>query len=433
MPVELGSFDVIIGMDWLAKYHAVIVYDEKIVHIPYGDEVLIIRGNDCDNGSKSKLSIISCTKNQKYIQKGCQVYLVQVTSKKTEDKSKEKRLEDMLIIQEFPEVFPEDLLGLPPARQVEFQIDLVPSIAPVARAPYRLAPAKIQELSTQLPELSNKGFIRPTSSPWGSLVQFIGHVIDSEGIHVDPTKIESVKDWASPKTPTEIQSENFVVYCDASHKELGVVLMQKEKFLAYASRQLKYVVFTDHKSLQHILDQKELNMRQRWWLELLSDYDYEIRYHPGKANILSAQSEAIKEENFITEYLHGMINKLEPRADGMLCFNNLDSVFYKCLTCAKVKAKYRKPSGLLVQPEILQWKWENIIIDFVTKLPKTATRQDTIWVITDRLTKSAHFLPMREDDPLEKLTRQYLKDVVSRHGVLVSIISDRDGRFASHF
>ncbi|GKE70985.1 putative reverse transcriptase domain-containing protein [Tanacetum coccineum] len=105
----------------------------------------------------------------------------------------------------------------------------------------------------------------------------------------------------------------------------------------------------------------------------------------------------------------------------------------KCLTCAKVKVKYHNPSSLLVQPEIPQWKWENITMDFVTKLPKTATGQDTIWVIVDRLTKSAHFLPIREDDTLEKLKRQYLKEVVSTHGVPVSIISDRDGRFTSHF
>ncbi|GKB24437.1 putative reverse transcriptase domain-containing protein [Tanacetum coccineum] len=108
MPVELGSFDVIIGMDWLEKYHTVIVCDEKIVFIPYGDEVLIIRGD------------VSCTKTQKYIQKGCKVYLVQVTSKKAEDKSEEKRLKDVPIVQEFLEVFPKDLPGLPAARQVEF-------------------------------------------------------------------------------------------------------------------------------------------------------------------------------------------------------------------------------------------------------------------------------------------------------------------------
>ncbi|GJT89229.1 putative reverse transcriptase domain-containing protein [Tanacetum coccineum] len=258
-------------------------------------------------------------------------------------------------------------------------------------------------------------------------------------------------------------SENFVVYCDASHKRLGAVLMQRKKVIAYASRQLKVheknytthdlepgaivfalkmwrhnlystkcVVFTDHKSLQHILDQKELNMRQRRWLELLSDYEW---LNLPK-QILSAQSEATKEENFINEDLHDMINKLEPRADGPLylnnqswisCFEELralimheshkskysihpgsDKIYQdlkmlywwpnmkaniatyvsKCLTCAKVKIEYQKPSFVGSQkgevkvggsPEIPQWKWENITMDFVTKLPKTAVDQDTIW------------------------------------------------------
>ncbi|GKA71789.1 putative reverse transcriptase domain-containing protein [Tanacetum coccineum] len=279
-------------------------------------------------------------------------------------------------------------------------------------------------------------------------------------------------------------SENFMVHeknYTTHDLELGAVVFALKMWRHYLYS-TKCMVFTDHKSLQHILDQKELNMRQRRWLELLSDYDCEIRYHPGKANvILSAQSEARKEENFINEDLHGMINKLEPRADGTLCLNNrswipcfgelralimheshkskysihpgsdkmyqdlrrlywwpnmkaeIATYVSKCLTCAKVKIEYQKPSGLLVQPEIPQWKWENITMDFVTKLPKTAAGQDTIWVIVDRLTKSAHFLPMREDDTLEKLTRQYLKEVVSKHGVPVSIISDRDGKFTSHF
>ncbi|GKF60296.1 hypothetical protein Tco_0177082 [Tanacetum coccineum] len=116
------------------------------------------------------MNIISCTKTQKYIEKGCQVYLAQVTSKKDEDKSEEKRLEDVPIVRNFLEVFLEELLGLPPTRQVEFQIDLVPGAAPEARAPYRLAPSKMQELSAQLHELSDKGFIRPSSSPWGAPV-----------------------------------------------------------------------------------------------------------------------------------------------------------------------------------------------------------------------------------------------------------------------
>ncbi|GJT10488.1 putative reverse transcriptase domain-containing protein [Tanacetum coccineum] len=448
MPVELGSFDVIIGMDWLRRYHAVIVCDEKLVQIPYGNETLTFCGNESSNGRESRLTVISCSKAQEYMAKGCQVFLAQISAKKEEDKSERKQIEDVPIVRDFPEVFPEDLPGLPPARPVEFQIDLVPGAAPVARAPYRLAPSEMKELSEQLQELSDKGFIRPSSSPWGApvlfvkkkdgsfrmcidyrelnkltvknryplpriddlfdqlqgssiyskidlrsgyhqlrvrdqdipktafrtryghyefqvmpfgltnapavfmdlmnrvckpyldkfvivfiddiliyskdereheehlkailellkeeklyakfskcefwipKVQFLGHVIDSRGIHVDPAKIESIKDWASPKTPTEIRqflglagyyrrfiegfskiaksmtkltqkgikfdwgekeedafqlikqklcsapilalpegSEDFVVYCDASHKGLGAVLMQREKVM----------------------------------------------------------------------------------------------------------------------------------------------------------------------------------------------------------
>ncbi|GKD20557.1 putative reverse transcriptase domain-containing protein [Tanacetum coccineum] len=297
---------------------------------------------------------------------------------------------------------------------------------------------------------------------WLSKVQFLGHMIDSEGIHVDPAKIESIKDWASPKTPTKIRqflekakaafqllkqklcsapilalpegSENFVIYCDASHKGLGAVLMQKEKVISYTYRQLKVHEknYTTH-DLELGAVVFALKMWRHYLYELLSDYDCEIRYHPGKANvvadalsqkeiskplqvqalvitiglnlpkqILSAQSKAKKEENFINEDLHGMINKLEPHADGTLCLNNRNKMYQdlkklywwpnikseivtyvsKCLTCAKVKIEYQKPS---------------------------------------------------EDDTLEKLTRQYLKEVVSKHGVLVLIISDRDWKFTSRF
>ncbi|GJS76716.1 putative reverse transcriptase domain-containing protein [Tanacetum coccineum] len=161
MPVELGSFDAIIGMDWLAKYQAVIVCAEKIVRIPWRNKTLIIHGDGSTQGNVTRLNIISCTKTQKYMEKGFPIFLAHVTAKEVEDKSEKKRLEDVPIVQDFPEVFPEDLPGLPPTRQVEFQIDLVPGAAPVARAPYRLAPSEMKELSEQLKELSDKGFIRP--------------------------------------------------------------------------------------------------------------------------------------------------------------------------------------------------------------------------------------------------------------------------------
>ncbi|GJS55221.1 putative reverse transcriptase domain-containing protein [Tanacetum coccineum] len=173
MPVELGSFDVIIGMDWLRKYHAVIVCDEKLVQVPYGNETLTFCGNESSNGRESRLTVISCSKAQEYMAKGCQVFLAQISAKKEEDKSERKQIGDVPIVRDFPEVFPEDLPGLPPTRPVEFQIDLVPGAAPVARAPYRLAPSEMKELSEQLQELSDKGFIRPSSSPWGAPVLFV--------------------------------------------------------------------------------------------------------------------------------------------------------------------------------------------------------------------------------------------------------------------
>nr|GEW25751.1 reverse transcriptase domain-containing protein [Tanacetum cinerariifolium] len=167
------SFDVIIGMDRLTKYHGVIICDEKIVRVPFRREMLIFQGNGDNQREESRLNIISCTKAQEYLSKGYDVFLAHVTTKESKDKSKGKRLEDVSIVREFPEVFPEDLSGISPARQVEFQIDLVPGAALVARAPYRLAPSEMKELAEQLQELSDKGFIRPNSSPWGAPVLFV--------------------------------------------------------------------------------------------------------------------------------------------------------------------------------------------------------------------------------------------------------------------
>nr|GFA69475.1 putative reverse transcriptase domain-containing protein [Tanacetum cinerariifolium] len=173
MPVELVSFDAIIGMDWLAKYQAIITCAEKIVRIPWGNETLVIHDDGSNQGNATRLNIISCTKTKKYTMKGFPIFLAHVTAKEVEDKSEKKRLEDVPIVQNFSEVFPEDLSGLPPTQPVEFQIDLVPGATPVAQAPYRLTPSEMKELAEQLKELSNKGFIRPSSSPWGAPVLFV--------------------------------------------------------------------------------------------------------------------------------------------------------------------------------------------------------------------------------------------------------------------
>ncbi|GJQ94830.1 putative reverse transcriptase domain-containing protein [Tanacetum coccineum] len=425
MPIELGSFDVIIGMDWLAKYHAVIVSDDKLVRIPYRNETLIVCGDGSNRGNETRLNIILCTKTQKYMLKGCHVFLAHVTTKETEDKSEEKQLEDVPIVQDFPKVFPKDLSGLPFLKNKQEHEEHLKLI---------LELLKKEELYAKFSKCEF----------WIPKVQFLGHVIDSlagyyrrfiEGflkIAKSMTKLtqKGVKfDWGS---------KDFVVYYDASHKGLGAVLMQREKVIAYASRQLK---IHEKNYTTHDLELgavKESNMRQRRWLELLSDYDCEIRYHPGKANVVAdtlSRKERIKplRVRALVMTIGGMIRKdipkekLEPYADGTLflndrswlpCYGDFRTVIMdeshksKYSThpgSDKMSAEHQRPSGLLVQPEIPQWKWDNIIMDFVMILPKSSQGFDTIWVIIDRLTKSVIFLPMRETDPIEKLARMYLK------------------------
>nr|GEX17910.1 hypothetical protein [Tanacetum cinerariifolium] len=324
MPVELASFDVIIGMDWLRRCHAVIVCDQKLVRIPYGNENLTFHANESSTERESQLTVISCLKAQEYMAKGCQIFLAHISAKKEEDKTEGKQIEDVPVVRDYPEVFPKDLSGLPPARPVEFQIDLIPGAAPVARVPYRLASSEMKELSEQLQELSKKGFIRP-----------------------NPAKIESIKDWASPKTPTEIRqflglagyyrrfiegfskiaksmtklthkgikfdlgekeenafqlikqklysvpilalpkgSEDFVVYCDASHKGLGAVLMQREMVIAYASRQLKELVtllrrlkIRDHARVSQVERIQAAQDQQKSYADLKrKPMEFEFRY-----------------------------------------------------------------------------------------------------------------------------------------------------------
>nr|GEZ43551.1 putative reverse transcriptase domain-containing protein [Tanacetum cinerariifolium] len=681
-PLDMCEFDLILGMDWLTEHHATI--DCHSYRVIFSD---IHAPEYTYHGSRpgKPMQIISALQARTLLYHGCEGFLATIHDMTSEIPT----IHDQPIVSEFPDVFPDELPGIPPVREVEFNIELIPGAEPISKAPYRMAPVELKELKDQLQELLERGFIRPSVSPWGapvlfvkkkdgsmrlcidyrelnkitirnryplpriddlfdqlqgamhfskidlrsgyhqlrvkeqdisktafmdlmnrifheyldkfvivfiddilvfskskeehedhlrtvlqtlrqeklyakfskcefwlSSVAFLGHIVSAEGITMDPAKVEAITKWPRPTSVTEVRSflglagyyrrfvegfsrlalpmtklmrkgEKFVwneerkksfeelkqrlvsapvltlpsgsggfqIYSDASKKGLGCVLMQHGKVIAYASRQLKpyevnypthdlelaavvfalkiwrhYLygescdVFTDHKSLKYIFTQRDLNMRQRRWLELLKDYDTNIQYHPGKANVvadaLSRKSGMVAvflvewhEErcshvciqvfDLIWTIVENLDKQVEFRIDddnvlwqdtrlvvpndaslreallteahsslfsvhlgSTKMYHDLKQYFWwsgmkrdvatfvaRCLICQQVKIEHQRASGLLQQLDIPVWKWDEISMDFVTGLPQTQRRHDAIWVVVDRLTKSAHFLP----------------------------------------
>ncbi|KAI3740651.1 hypothetical protein L2E82_31121 [Cichorium intybus] len=728
LPIGVKTFDVVIGMDWLGANDAKIACGKKIVSvkIPDGSKVYVY-------GEKPKRmsSLISAAKVRRCLVKGCSSFLAYVI---VEDKAK-KTVNDIDVVREYPEVFPDDLPGLPPERQVEFRIDLVPGASPIARAPYRLAPTEMRELMSQLQELLDKGFIRPSSSPWGAPVlfvkkkdgsmrmcidyrelnkitiknryplpriddlfdqlqgadyfskinlrsgyhqvrvrnediektafrtryghykflvmpfgltnapeifmdlmnrvckpfldkfvivfiddiliysknaeehkshlrtvlevlkkeklyakfskcefwlrevQFLGHVVSIQSIKVDPTKVEAVMKWETPKTPTEVRSflglagyyrrfiqdfsriavpltkltrkgvkfewgaeqekafetlkeklcdapvltlsegtEDFVVYSDASNRGLGCVLMQRGKVIAYASRQLKEpetryathdlelaaivfalkfwrhylygtkcTLYTDHKSLQYVFSQKELNMRQSRWLELINDYDCEIAYQPGKANVVAdALSRKFHEKKsqerlMQIELKSSLIERIKDAQKQVLERCDLkkekmgkDLVFgentqglktvrnrvwvpktggnRKLILEESHKTKYSiHPGSTKTYRDLKEQYWwpgmKKRIVKYISKCATCAqvkaehqapygnTQPLQIpagkWEDITMDFISAMFLAIKETTQLEALAQIYMDEVIRLHGAPLSIVSDRDPRFTS--
>ncbi|KAK2427510.1 hypothetical protein QL285_026084 [Trifolium repens] len=762
--LPLTSLEIILGMDWLSYHYVILDCARKLVFFPEPGVRRYLSAN--------RLSVVMCNGEP------------EIVSLASLGVKSEIRIEEIRVVQDFQDVFPSEIPAFPPCREVEFFIDLQPGTGPISESAYRMAPAELVELKSQIEDLLDKGFIRPSVSPWGAPVllvkkkdgksrlcvdyrklnkvtiknryplpriddlmdqlrgasvfskidlksgyhqirvrdediqktafrtryghyeflvmpfgvtnapaifmaymnrifnsfldkfvvvfiddilvyskneeehlehlrlvlqvlrekrlyanpskcdfwleevNFLGHVISKEGIAVDPAKIDTVLSWKQPQTVTDVRSfvglagyyrrfiegfakivapmtqltrkdqpfawtekcelsfqllkerlttspvlmlpqsdEPYEVYCDASHQGLGCVLMQHKRAVAYASRQLKvheknypthdlelaavvfalkiwrhhlygctFVVFSDHKSLKYLFDQKELNMRQRRWMETLKDFDFTLEYHPGKANVvadaLSRKSVSVcsaqmaSQQELLREFrdLHlevefalgnmrlGMITisngllediancqddkfLMEKRAlivretnrdfkvgsdnilrcQGRVCvpeamdlrntilgeahksklsihpgatkmYQDLRQDFWwpgmkrdvaefvaSCLTCQKAKIEHQRPAGMLQSLDIPEWKWDSISMDFITGLPKTRRKHDSIWVIVDRLTKSAHFLPVRTTDTAAKLTDVYIAEIVRLHGIPSSIVSDRDPKFTSHF
>nr|GEZ66410.1 reverse transcriptase domain-containing protein [Tanacetum cinerariifolium] len=485
-------------MDWLAKYQAVIVCAEKIVRIPWGNETLIIHGDGSNQGNATRLSIISCTKIEKYVKKGFPIFLAHITTKEVEDKLEKKRLEDLKELSDKGFIRPssspwgapvlfvkkkdgsfrmcidywelnkltvknryplpriDDLFDQLQGSSIYSKIDLssgyhqlrvreedipktafrtryghyefqvmpfglmnapavfmdlmnrVPGAAPVARAPYRLAPSKMKELAEQLKELSDKGFIRPSSSPRGAPVLFVKKNDGSFRMCIDYQELDKLTvkfEWgnkqeaafqllkqklcSAPILALPEGSEDFIVYCDASNKGLGAVLMQREKVISYASRQLK---IHEKNYMTHDLELGAIVFALKIWRHYL----YGTKW---KANVVAdALSRKEREPPLRVRALPNM------KANIATCVS-------KCLTCAKVKAKHQKPSGLLVRPKIPEWKWDNITMDFVTKLPKSSQGYDTIWnTLGTRLDISTAYHP--KTDSQSESTLQTLEDML---------------------
>ncbi|RVW83619.1 Transposon Ty3-G Gag-Pol polyprotein [Vitis vinifera] len=691
LPVASMDFDLIVAtpvgdsvvasrMLRNSSYHASVdCFEKRVTFSIPGQPKFSFEGKHVDR----PLRMISALRASSLLKKGCQGFLASVMSNESDLK-----LEDIPIVREYPDVFPEDLPGLPPEREVEFTIDLVPGTGPMSKAPYRMAPVELKELKVQLQELLDKGFIRPSVSPWGAPVlfvkkkdgsmrlcidyrelnkvtvrnkyplpriddlfdqlqgacvfskidlrsgyhqlrvrgedvpktafrtryghyeflvmpfgltnapaafmdlmnrvfkpyldqfvvvfiddilvysrsreeheghlsivlqtlrdkqlyaklkkcefwldriSFLGHVVSNDGISVDPGKVDAVANWRRPSTVTEIRSflglagyyrrfiEGFSKIalpltkltqkgvkfewsddCECSFQELKnrlvsapiLTILQHGRVVAYASRQLKPY---ERNYPTHDLELAAVVFALKIWrhflfeeVELLKDYDCIIQYHPGKANVVAdalsrksvgslaairgCQRQLLEElrslqvhfrvmglgalvANFrVQPDLVGRIKTLQKndsrlvqvmeevkRGRGTKMYKDLRQNYWwsgmkrdiaqfvaQCLVCQQVKAEHQRPAGSLQPLAIPEWKWEHITMDFVIGLPRTLGGNNAIWVIVDRLTKSAHFLPMKVNFSLDRLASLYVKEIVRMHGVPVSIVSDRDPRF----
>ncbi|TYK22834.1 pol protein [Cucumis melo var. makuwa] len=476
------------------------------------------------------------------------------------------------VVRDYPDVFPEELPRLPPQREIEFAIELEPGTVHISRAPYRMAPAELKELKVQLQELLDKGFIRPSVSPWGAQteheehlrmvletlqanklyakfskcefwlkqVSFLGHVVSKAGVSVDLAKIEAVTSWPRPSTVIEVRSfmglagyyrwfvENFfriatpltqltrkgtpfvwskaykesfqnlkqklvtapiltvpdglgsfVIYSDASKKGLGCVLMQQGKtnvVVDALSRKVSHsaALITRHAPLHRDFESAVIavsvgtvtlqlaqltvqpTLRQKIIVAQRND-SYLVEKHclaeAGQAVEFSISSDggllferrlcvptdsAVKTE-LLTE-AHSSPFSMHPGSKKM--YQDLQRVYWwsnmkrevakfvsKCLVCQQVKAPRQKPVGLLQPLSVREWKWENVSMDFITGLPRTLRGFIVIWVVVDRLTKLAHFIPGKSTYTASKWAQLYMSEIVRLHGVPVSIVYDRDARF----
>ncbi|KAA3480758.1 Retrotransposable element Tf2 [Gossypium australe] len=482
MLLPFDEFDMILGMNWLTLHDAIVNCKRNTIDLRcQNNEIVRVESNDLI-GLPAVMYVL---KAQRYVKKGYEVYFAYMINSKVN----KKKVESVPVVCEFPDVFPEELLGLPLIREVEFGIDLLPGMTPILIAPYRMAPVELKKLKSQLQELTDRGFARLSFSPWGALVliddlfdQLKGATVffkDRYEIGILPVESERFRHSENcfqnepPKNVSEVRSflglagyyRRFVKGFSMIATPLAKLLQKDVRFewsdkcqksfdqlKALLTEALVLVRPGSSKDLKYLMTQKDMNLRQRSWLELLKDYELVIDYHPGKANKVDDEMFAkrarcdLKSNSEFRVHADDCLSRLSVHPGSTKMYHDLKQHYWwsgmkrdisefvsKCLVYQQVKVEHQVPSGLLQPILIPEWKWATMTMKFVSGLPLTPRKKDAIWVAVDQLTNSSHFIPVRSNYSLDKLAELYIFDIVRLHEVPLSIVLDRDLRFTSQF
>ncbi|GJZ59465.1 putative reverse transcriptase domain-containing protein [Tanacetum coccineum] len=524
LPIHMLDFDVILGMDWLASHRATIdCYARTVIFGNVRQPEFVYHGSS----PLKSVKLISAMKARTLISHGCQGFLASVMDTSLESPN----IENLSVVREFADVFPDELPGLPPAREIEFGIELIPGAEPISKAPYRMAPVELKELKEQLQEMLENGFIRPSVSPWGAPVLFVKKKDGSMRLCIDYRELNHImirNRYPLPRIDDlfdQLQGAKYFSKIDlrfwlspascerADFSRTAFLLVSASAFLGHivSCRRHHYgssKVVSYHQTCRDLLSVSEVRCFRRLagyyrvllricqlafpstplmrkgemfvWADERQEEFWELKGYWGLLDIdlpswfggfqiyklmnrrkvlgcvlMQSMGRAFDVELCGTEVLvaYGRSSVLMwtvlcgfedwlyvPNGKALREMVMTDFAHSSPFTfiqvqpnCPELKLNHQRDSGLLRRWRLPLWKWDEISMDFVTGLPTTQKRHDAIWVVVDRLTKSAHFLPIWKNYDISKLAEIFRQEIVRLHGIPTSIVSDKDPKFTSHF